>query len=276
MVDRSVWLHAEQRERHILGVVEDTGFVSYRSLEQQLTVAASTIRRDLARLAAAGLVERVYGGAKRIETSGTPTRHGDGQRPGRTARAPGVQAGPSAPDHAPQDRAIGLAAAGLCDPGEAIMIDGGAATLQMCEHVGHLGLQVLTNSLALINALAAQPETRIMVPSGSLFREQNLILAPSGETSMPRFHALKLFLEAGGIGPHGLMHRDPLRVAAQREMIGRSERLIVLASSEKFLAGSGAIVCGLEEVDILVTDGPLPVEALTLLTKHAIKIIVAR
>ena len=49
-----------------------------------------------------------------------------------------------------------------------------------------LDCQVLTNSLHIVAALLGQPGTRILVPSGTVFREQNIILAPAGEDSMPR------------------------------------------------------------------------------------------
>ena len=43
-------------------------------------------------------------------------------------------------------------------------------------------------------------------------------------------------------------------VAAERHLIDRAEHLILLVDSSKFALSSGAIVCGLDEVDVLVTD----------------------
>jgi DeoR family ulaG and ulaABCDEF operon transcriptional repressor len=52
-----------------------------------------------------------------------------------------------------------------------------------------MDVRVLTNSLYIVNALLPQSGTRILLPSGPVFREQNIILAPAGKESMPRFHA---------------------------------------------------------------------------------------
>ena len=49
-----------------------------------------------------------------------------------------------------------------------------------------LDCEALTNSLHIVAALLGRPGTRILVPSGTVFREQNIILAPAGEDSMPR------------------------------------------------------------------------------------------
>ena len=44
------------------------------------------------------------------------------------------------------------------------MIDGGSTTLQMCPHLAGLNLQVLTNSLHIVNALLPQSGTRLLLP----------------------------------------------------------------------------------------------------------------
>ena len=136
--------------------------------------------------------------------------------------------------HSREKAAIGRAAARLCEKGSAIMIDGGSTTLQMCRHLKGLDLQVLTNSLHIVSALLPQSGTRILVPGGSVFREQNIILSPVGEDAMPRFHSPKLFMGAAALGEHGLMQADIILVAAERRLIERAEEVIVLVDSSKF------------------------------------------
>src|SRR6202007_2530398 len=102
-----------------------------------------------------------------------------------------------------------------------------------------------------------QEGTRILLPSGSVFREQNIILAPAGEESMPRFHAPKLFMGAAAVGAQGVMQQDVILVAAERRLIDRAETVVLLVDSSKFKSSSGAIVCSLDEVDILVTDSEI-------------------
>ncbi len=57
-------MHAEDRERTILTMIERRGFVSFRELDRRLNASPATLRRDLERLAVAGRVVRVHGGAK--------------------------------------------------------------------------------------------------------------------------------------------------------------------------------------------------------------------
>jgi DeoR family transcriptional regulator, ulaG and ulaABCDEF operon transcriptional repressor len=237
-------MHATQREEQILEALKPKGFVTYRALEALLDASPATIRRDLARLEVGGRIVRVHGGA----------RLASDERGDAGLRLAGTPFDQSITQNLAAKQAIGRAAAALCEPGEGVMIDGGTTTLQMCPHLEGLGLQVLTNSLHIVNALIPQTSTRILLPSGALFREQNIILAPAGEESMPRFHAPKLFMGAAAVGAQGAMQADVVLVAAERRLIDRAEQVILLVDSSKFQSSSGTIVCGLDEIDVVISD----------------------
>ncbi len=255
-------MHAQQRERMILTALAPSGFVSYRDLETALEASPATIRRDLARLEQEGRLARVHGGAKLLGADGQP-------------RLSGTPFDQSITQNLAAKQAIGKAAAALCEHGEGIMIDGGTTTLQMCPHLAGLDLQVLTNSLHIVNALLPQEGTRILLPSGSVFREQNIILAPAGEDSMPRFHAPKLFMGAAAVGTQGVMQQDVVLVAAERRLVERAETVVLLVDSSKFRSSSGAIVCALDEVDILITDAGIDAGTGKALRDNGIRVIVA-
>jgi DeoR family transcriptional regulator, ulaG and ulaABCDEF operon transcriptional repressor len=123
-------MHAEDRERTILAMIEKRGFVSFRELDKRLIASPATVRRDLERLALAGRIVRVHGGAKMPDAVDT----------GLT----GVPFHENIKKNAAAKAAIGRAAARLCTAGESIIIDGGSTTLQMCPHLEGLELQVVT------------------------------------------------------------------------------------------------------------------------------------
>ena len=255
-------MHAEERERLILEIMQPAGFVSYRDLEARLDASPATIRRDLTRLENTGRIVRVHGGAKLAETDESSTR------------LIGTPFDQSITLNLSAKQAIGKAAAALVQPGEGIMVDGGTTTLQMVPHLAGLDCQVLTNSLYIVNALLPQAGTRILLPSGTVFREQNIILAAAGEDSMPRFHAPKLFMGAAAVGPQGIMQADVVLVAAERRLIDRAEEVILMVDSSKFSSQSGTIVCGLEEIDTIITDA-LPDGFAAVLEKAGVRVIIA-
>lgn len=259
-------MHAAEREQAILDLLQERGFIAFRDLEKRVDASAATLRRDLERMATDGRISRVRGGAKLVaERNGTETV------PSRLRGAPFHE---NIALHREQKEAIGKAAAALCSPGSAIMIDGGSTTLQMCRHMDGLNLQVLTNSLHIVSALLPQHGTRVLVPGGSVFREQNIILTAAGDDTMPRFHAPKLFMGAAAVGVQGVMQADVVLVAAERRLIERAEELILLVDSSKF-QGSGNVVCDLEEVDVVITDRGATKRDLAMLHAAGIKVVIA-
>jgi DeoR family ulaG and ulaABCDEF operon transcriptional repressor len=260
-------MHASEREKAIIELIEERGFIALRDLAQQIDASSATLRRDLERLDSEGQLLRVRGGAKRrVENNenANPTQH-----------LSGVPFHENVHLHPKQKAAIGRAAAGLCESGTAIMIDGGSTTLQMCRHLDGLDLQVLTNSLYIVSALLPQTDTRILVTGGAIFREQNIILATAGDDLMPRFYAPKLFIGAAAIGKHGVMQADVVLVAAERRLIERADEVILLVDSSKFRGSSGNVVCSLQEIDIVVTDKGIDAWHRAILESAGIRIIIA-
>ncbi len=151
----------------------------------------------------------------------------------------------------------------------------GSTTLQMCRHLDGLNLQVLTNSLHIVSALLNQAGTRILLPGGAVFREQNIILSATGDDLMPRFHAPQLFMGAAAVGAQGVMQADIVLVAAERRLVDRAEQLILLVDSSKFQSSSGNVVCELKEVDVVVTDDGISDQHVAMLEAAKIKVIVA-
>ena len=142
-------------------------------------------------------------------------------------------------------------------------------------HLAGSNLKVLTNSLHIVSALLPQPGTRVLVPSGAVFREQNIILAQTGEESMPRFHAPRLFMGAAAVGRGGVMQADTILVAAERRLIERADELILLVDSSKFAASSGTVVCALDEVDVLITDEDIPDACARMMEDAGVRLVIA-
>ncbi len=239
-------MHAAEREKIILGELRNKGFTTCRHLETKVDASPATIRRDLARLVKLGKIARLHGGAKAADPA-------DGASQALRSLE-GTPFAKSLQINIDAKRAIAKAAAALCRDGEGIIIDGGTTTYQMCEFLGDVELQVLTNSLHIVTALMLQETTQLLVPSGPIFREQNIILAPAGESTMPNFHASKLFMGATALSRRGIFQADALLVASQRRFLERADEVILMVDSSKLETSSGTIVCKLDQIDHMITD----------------------
>jgi DeoR family transcriptional regulator, ulaG and ulaABCDEF operon transcriptional repressor len=236
-------MHATERDRVILNLLEEQRFVSFRELSHRLSASAATLRRDLERLQDAGKLKRVRGGAQ---------LGSDGEIAGFHLQ--GVPFHENVNRNRNAKEAIGKAAAELCRPGEAVIIDGGSTTLQMCPYLESLKLQVLTNSLHIVSALLQQPNTGVSIPGGVVFREQNIVLDPFVDATTRIFHAGRMFIGAAAVGRHGLMQSDIILVQAERKLLNLADQLIALVDSSKFEASAGHLLCELTRVHTLITD----------------------
>src|SRR5689334_494913 len=125
-------MHAAEREKAILDLLQKRGFIAFRELEKRLEASPATLRRDLERMANEGTIDRVRGGAKL-----SAARTGAAQ-PAAPTSLSGVPFHENISRHRAQKEAIGRAAAQLCRASKAVMIDGGSTTLQMCRHLDGL------------------------------------------------------------------------------------------------------------------------------------------
>lgn len=244
-------MHASEREQLILTLLSEKGFVAFQELDRVVDASPATIRRDLEKLEQAGRIVRVRGGAHPA-----PTEDVAASGP----QLSGVPFHENLSRNLAAKQTIGLAAASLCKNGDSVIIDGGSTTLQMCPALDGLSLQVLTNSIHIVSALLPQPKTSIMLPAGTVFREQNIVLSPYEEDGISRFRASRMFMGAAAVGPHGVMQTDVVLVRAERRLIGLADELVLLVDSSKFEAPTGNAVCGLEDVGVLITDDGISAE----------------
>ena len=174
-----------------------------------------------------------------------------------------------------EKRLIGKKAASMIDDNDSIIIDGGSTTVSMTQHISAENLMILTTSIPIMNSLLGRPKLRILIAGGEVFQEQALVLDPYSHGIVDKFSATKLFIGAQSITSHGLLQTDPLLVQNEQQLIGRAEKIILLADSSKFGAKASLSVCGLDAIDTVVTDSGLSAEYRKMLTDNGIEIVIA-
>ena len=255
-------MHAWERHRATLQVLAERGFVSVQQLTQILASSEATVRRDLGVLEKSGQLRRIRGGAEPCGQTPTALR---GQPSFASAHGQRLL----------EKRAIGAAAATLVPSEASIIVDGGSTTFAMVEFLTDHEIRVLTPSFPVAEALLRTTRAEVLIPGGALYREQQLILSPFEEPVIDNFWAQTLFVGAQAIGPRGVQQSDPLLVRAQRRLIERAERVVVLADASKFDARASLTVCALDRVALLVTDERADPAALERLRAEGVEVMLA-
>jgi DeoR family transcriptional regulator, ulaG and ulaABCDEF operon transcriptional repressor len=255
-------LHETERHRVILAAVQSRPVATVGDLVDITGTSEATIRRDIAALHVAGQLRRVRGGAEAVNP---PEQGGLMGRPFSVNETINMTA----------KRAIARAAAELCKDGEPIIINGGTTTYQMVHHLTARRLSVFTNSFAIAEHLIHNSRNSVVIPGGTIYREQNVILSPFGGVVASHFYARKMFIGCQGIGKNGLMEADPMVVQSELGLIGQADELIVLADSSKFTNRSSLILCGLDAIATVITDGGIRDEDRSMLETAGVRLIVA-
>jgi len=252
-----------ERHRVILKLVQERSVVSVNDLVELLDSSEATVRRDINALADSGQIRRVRGGAESL----TP-RH--------ETHLAGMPFEMSRSICAPQKRAIARCAAGLIQDGESIIINGGTTTYAMVEFLKHRNLDILTNSLPIITALVASSRNRVVIPGGTIYRDQNIVLSPFENDTTEHFWGQKLLIGCYGINRSGVMETDPLIVQAETKLLKQADEIIVLADSRKLRQHSSIIVAPLERISTLITDWGATEADLDIFRSSGIKLIIAQ
>ena len=251
-----------ERHRVILKLVQERSVISVADLVEILGSSEATVRRDINGLSDQGIIRRIRGGAEAL--SPRHESHLVGM-PFSLSRGIGVA----------QKRAIARAAVAMISDGESIIINGGTTTYAMVEFLTNRTLDILTNSLPIVTALLTTSHNRVIIPGGTIYREQNIVLSPYENDSIEHFWGQKLFTGCYGLNRFGLSEADPLIVQAEQKLLKRAEELVVMADSRKLRQKSSMIVAGLERISTLITDEGASEEELDIFRRTGINIITA-
>jgi DeoR/GlpR family transcriptional regulator of sugar metabolism len=196
-----------------------------------------SVRRDLSRLAREGKLTRVHGGAIIA----------DGDEP---------PFGVIEVERAAAKERVGAVAAGLVEDGQTIMIDSGTTTLAFARHLHGRPLTVITSSLAIVQEFLADPEIELVVLGGIVRRNYRSMVGLLAEDALRQVSADIAFLGTSGIRRHDLAVMDTTMAETpiKRGMIAATQRRVLLADGAKFEMGGTVRVCGLNELDVVVTD----------------------
>lgn len=246
------------RSAEILRLVRLHGTCRINDLAQELDVSDETIRRNIRPLVNKGLVLKVHGGIM------LPDRMDELPFQSRLQEQRGVK------------QRIAALAADQINDGDSLMLDGGATTAYVALALtGHRDLQLVTNSVEIGRTLAPRGHNRVHMAGGELRPDD---LAMFGATTLDfvrGFHVRHAILSIAAINEWGFMNNHPCESEFARAVMAQSERVIVVADHGKFGRDGFVSVCGLDGVDMLVTDAEPPASLARQLAASEVEVLVA-
>jgi len=232
-------LVSERREL-LLARLAGEGKLVARDLALELGISEDSVRRDLRDLAAAGLCQRVYGGAVPVSR----------------ALADYATRGSVEPE---SKRRVAAHAVGLIHPGHRVILDGGTTTLAVARALPlDLHATVITHSPTIAAALVPHPTVEILLLGGRIYKHSAVACGAATVEAAAAVTADLFLLGVTGVHrEHGLTTGDPEEAAMKRALSARAAETYVLASNEKLGAVSAYRVLDLDDVTGVVTESGL-------------------
>ncbi len=226
------------RLESILNLISRMRRVSVAELKERLGVSGVTVRKYLDVLEAEGIILRTHGGAMMAEDRSSI----------RTISM-------REESQVEEKRAIAVAAAALVAEGDTVYIDSGTSCRLLARELAHMSLQVITNSLDVMEELALAPSVSLFCPGGSLRREARAFIGPTAAESLRDLRVGTCFLGASGFSAEGAFYTQNLVESQQkRQVLGISRRRVVLADSAKLGQEAFSVFARPGNLDLLVTD----------------------
>jgi DeoR/GlpR family transcriptional regulator of sugar metabolism len=251
-------MQAEERQHRIGEYLLKVEFASLEEIAKQVDASLSTVRRDLTVLETAGTVRRTHGGARIVAPKSDEFTF--------SARDTHQLA---------EKEAIGRACADLIVPNQSVILDAGTTVYHVARYLEAKAPQIITNSLPVANLFASANRLEVIVSGGVIYPRLGVLVGPLTVDSFSKMHADVAVMSAGGLSLEGITNSHGLLIDIQRAMIEAAQKVIFCLDHTKLGRRSVLPLCGLDCVDVIVTDAGAPAEVVQELRAREIEVIVA-
>lgn len=249
----------EQRRNQIVELVNRKGSISFAQLKEAFpSVSEMTLRTDLRALDEARRVVRVHGGVKSVEqVVGT-----DDLLSRRAAR------------NAEAKQIIAEKALALLRPNTSLFLDSGSTTTAVARGIPDQPMLIYTSGLSCAMELAKLEKPHVSLPGGSLNRFSMSVCGTQSIQTLEGINFDLLLLGVTSYSPEtGFTCGVEDEARLKQTVLRRSEQKVVLMDSSKIGLKSTFHICGLSDVDVIISDGRLPAEFLQACAKAGVTVL---
>lgn len=229
------------RQIAMLQTVREQGSVKTEVLAEQFQTTLQTVRRDIARLSQAGVIERFHGGVRVIDSGSRNTAYAERQR-----------------THAEAKQRIARTVAAAIAPGTSLFMNIGT-TVEAVAHelLHHQDLRVVTNNLHVARILSANPHCEVVVAGGTVRHEDLGVVGESALSFIRQFKVDIGLIGISGIDSDGALRDFDMReVMVARAIVEQSRQVWLVADGSKLGRPAMIEMAPIKAVHTVFTDAP--------------------
>lgn len=239
-----------ERQQRIIDELNINGRVIVAELVTLCQVSQETIRRDLTQLEKRGLLQRSHGGA-------VPSRKQAATAAGNTRAVNEYELAfrQRMNEQVEAKMVIAKRALDFISPGDCLLLDSSTTCWYLARQLPDIELTVLTNSLRIVQTLAARGSIRTICLGGEYSDRYEAFHGIVAEQPLREFQINKIFFSCSSLGNDGYLREGNENNAhLKQQMLLAAERKHLLMDGSKFLRPSFARICHYRDVDFLITD----------------------
>lgn len=247
------------RQVEILNIARQKGRVNVDDLASIFAVTPQTIRKDLNDLCDRRMLQRIHGGA--IVASGV-------ENLGYEARNTLALE---------EKRRIGLRAAALLPDNCSLFINIGTTTEQVARALtSHRGLLVITNNINVANILRPSPGIEIIIAGGLVRRSDGGVVGEATAEFINQFKVDYGVIGCSAIEEDGaILDYDQREVRVSQAIIRNARQVMLVCDSMKFSRSAPVRIAHLSQIDVFVTEAPLPPPLAGIARENGVQVEVA-
>ncbi|MBF6628110.1 MAG: DeoR/GlpR transcriptional regulator [Proteiniphilum sp.] len=252
-------LSIAERHKLILEYLNKDGFVTVENLSKTLDVTSVTIRKDLRYLEKKGLVYRTHGSA-------SPVSPHISERNVLEKEKINIE----------EKKRIGIAAANLIEENDSIIINSGSTICEFAKNIApKSSLTVVTSSVTATLILSEAERINLLLLGGNFRKSSMSVIGNYSMSFLSNITCSKCFIGVDGVDlDSGITTSNIEEAELNKLMMSVSLRTIVLCDSSKFRKKGFAKICGIDKVDIIVTDKGISDSIKSLLKEKGIELII--
>ncbi len=235
-------MFALERQKRILELLGANGAVWVSKLSSELGVTEETVRRDLEKLEAQGMLVRTHGGAVPVDNSSYDLSLEVRKTTNTEAK-----------------ELLAKEAVKHVNPGDTIFLDSSTTTFFMSKELKKMkDVTVITNSIRIVNELASQEGIQVISVGGRISDNQSFVGSLAESNVRNNYFASKIFFSSKGLSKEaGILESNEQECAIKQRMIENCKKRYYLCDKTKIGRIGFVKLAPLESIDFFITEADL-------------------
>lgn len=230
---------AIERRNEIIAKLNEEKKVVVSELSQLFNVTEETIRRDLEKIEKDGLAKKTYGGAVLNENFNVDLPYIVRKKTNVSGK-----------------KYIGELVGEMIHDGDHIILDASSTALFVAQNIKNKkNITVITNSIEIILELSDRKDWKVMLTGGELKDTALALVGYQAEKMLQSYYVdLAVFSCKGIDQSKGLTDSNESDAQIKKAIINSAKKKILAIDNSKIDKISFTSICGINEVDMIVTD----------------------